>query len=66
MTHLLFFPPYLKPLIDQATAKPGQVTEAVLYHDTGCPRLRDGLCTCQPVVELLNRRDRRAARKERR
>ena len=62
----IFDQPYVRPLRELVTVKPGEVRHVTIYHDTGCPRLRGGLCTCEPDLEVLNRKQRRAHRKDRR
>ena len=60
--------PYLQPLIKHARsiAKPGMVTVVTLRHDDDCPKLRGGVCVCEPELEipLANRKQRRAERKK--
>ena len=31
---------------------PGTHGTIAVYHDEGCPRLRGGLCSCQPELEV--------------
>ena len=33
-------------------AMPGTVSTVRIYHDDWCPKLRGGLCSCQPDLEL--------------
>jgi hypothetical protein len=43
--------PYLvRQLADAKTFPRGRVTIANVYHDDWCPRLRGGLCRCDPEI----------------
>jgi hypothetical protein len=57
--------PYVKPLRDLVDARPGELREVTIYHDSNCPRLIGGRCTCSPELELLNRQQRRAQKRGR-
>lgn len=34
---------------------PGAVADVIIRHDDWCPKLRGGLCTCNPDLEVIYR-----------
>ena len=43
--------PYMEPLLEAGlTAPAGSVSIVEVSHDDWCPKLRGGLCRCQPDI----------------
>jgi len=46
---------FLAALQASGAIKPGTLTEVDVYHDSDCPKLRRGACTCKPDFKLGSR-----------
>jgi methyl coenzyme M reductase subunit C len=50
--------PYVTKMLEAAkTAKTGEITHVVIYHDSWCGIYRGGLCNCNPTVTKLGDED---------
>ena len=53
-----FAQPYVAKIVEahaRGVYPPGQFSETWVRHDDDCPRLRGGLCNCNPDLEVIYR-----------
>lgn len=52
--------PYVTKIVEAhargvISSAPGTVNDIWVYHDDDCPKLRGGLCNCNPDLEVIFR-----------